>query len=130
MVGIIIGALCRERREAERRLAGLVDSLADLPDGAARSLVAQRIEQLNGECAAIERRMHELSGQPGLSDSEFDLTRKRLSAFGESIDGMTLQQQRAALCAVVRRILWDGETAHVELFGAEEATSPLREDSK
>jgi len=118
-----LAALRQERSEAERKLAGLVDSLADLPDGAARNLVAQRIEQLNGECAAIGQRMHELSGltnQHALSDIEFDLMRQLLSVFRENIDGMTLQQQRAAIRTVVRRILWDGENAHIVLFGSDE----------
>jgi len=116
-------ALRQERSEAERKLAGLVDSLADLPDGTARSLVAQRIEQLNGECGSIDRRIRELSGlttQHALSDVEFDLMRQRLSAFWENIDGMTLQQQRTAIRAVVRQVVWDGENAHIILFGSEE----------
>ena len=118
-----LAALRQERSEAERKLVGLVDSLADLPDGAARNLVAQRIEQLNGECSAIDQRIHELSGltiQHALSDIEFDLMRQLLSVFRESIDGMTLQQQRAAIRTVVRQVVWDGENAHIILFGSDE----------
>ena len=120
-----LAALHRERSEAQRRLTGLVDSLADLPDGAARSLVARRIDELHRECAALEGRMHELSGTTGrqpLDEAEFGRMLRLLSSFRESAARMTLQQQRSALRAVVQRIVWDGQQAEVILHGAADQT--------
>ena len=34
-------------------------------------------------------------------------------------DDMTYEQKRVAIRTVVRRIIWDGENAHIVLFGAE-----------
>jgi Iap family predicted aminopeptidase len=48
---------------------------------------------------------------------------------------MTVEQKRAAIRTLVRRVVWDGTEAHVILFGAEEdafddAKTPWGEDSK
>jgi len=128
----ILAALRHEKSEAERRLSGLVDSLADLPDSVARSLASQRIEQLQSECAAIDSRIRELTGSGDgsvMSRDAFTRLQQTLSSFPACIAGMTLHQQRSAVREAVQCILWDGETAHVYLRGAE-SIPPLCEDSK
>ena len=55
----------------------------------------------------------------------FDLLRQMLSVFGRTVDGMTVEEKRAAIRTVVRKVIWDGENAHVVLFGAEEGEVDL-----
>ena len=67
--------------------------------------------------------MHELAGLVSvnsLTDAEFDLLRQMLSMFRTSIDDMSVEEKRAAIRTVVRKVIWDGVNAHVVLFGADE----------
>jgi site-specific DNA recombinase len=43
-----------------------------------------------------------------------------LSVFRTSIDTMSIEEKRAAIRTVVRKVIWDGVNAHVVLFGANE----------
>ena len=51
-----------------------------------------------------------------LTEIEFDLIKQLLSSVGESIDDYSVEQKRAAIRSFIRRIVWDGENAHVYLF--------------
>lgn len=107
----------------ERILEGLMDSMAVLADSAAKPRVLRRIEALNEENRQIEGRICELEGLADaerLSGEAFELQRQLLAALGSCIDGISVEEKRAALRTVVRRVVWDGESAHVILFGAEE----------
>ena len=50
------------------------------------------------------------------------------------MDEMTLEQKRSTLRTVVRKVVWDGQTAHVMLFGTEDTGHHIKtlpcEDSK
>lgn len=118
-----LAAMRQKKADLEKKLEGLVDSLADLNDGAARNLVAKRIEQLGSECAAIDTHIRELEGltsQHALSDIEFDVMRQLLTVFKDSIDEMTIEQKRAAIRTLVRKVVWDGVNAHIVLFGVQD----------
>ena len=112
-----------EYAEREATINGLIDSLGMVGNSVARPRVLKRIEELTEENRVVESRIHELEGLTSanaLSDAEFDLLRQMLSMFRSSIDEMTVEEKRAAIRTVVRRVVWDGENAHVVLFGAAE----------
>ena len=115
--------LRKEYAENEKKITGLADSLADLGDGAARKRVAARIEELSRAGETLRVRIGELEGlteQKALSDMEFDLMRQLLTNFRDSIDAMSVAEKRAAVRTLIRKVIWDGEFAHVILFGASE----------
>ena len=58
-----------------------------------------------------------MTSQHALSDVEFDLLRQLLTIFKDGIDEMTVEQKRAAIRTIVRKVVWDGVNAHVILFG-------------
>ena len=118
-----LAALQKDKTEVEKKIEGLVDSLIDLGDSTAKVRVAKRIEALTAESDALEVRIQELTAltsQHAMSDIEFDVLRQLLSVFQENIDDMPLEQKRAAIRTVVRKVIWDGVNAHIVLFGAEE----------
>lgn len=118
-----IASLRQEKAETEKKIESLVDSLIELGDSSAKTHVAKRIEQLHQEQEAIEGRIQELEGltsRQALSDTEFDVLRQMLSVFRDGIDEMSIEQKRAAVRTLVRKVVWDGENAHVVLFGASE----------
>ena len=107
----------------EKTINGLIDSLGMVGDSVARPRVLKRIEELTQTNREIENRIHELKGLTeanALSDREFDLVRQMLSIFRTSMDAMTIGEKRAAIRAVVRKVIWDGVNAHAVLFGADE----------
>ena len=109
------------RDENGKKIAALVDSLVELGDSAAKGHVAKRIEELHDQNEQIRIRISELedlTAQHALSDMEFDALRHLLEVFAEDIDEMTFAQKRAAVRAIVRRVVWDGQFAHAVLFGA------------
>lgn len=118
-----LAALQKDKAEVEKKIEGLVDSLIDLGDSTAKVCVAKRIEALTAESDALEVRIQELialTSQHAMSDMEFDVLRQLLSVFQENIDDMPLEQKRAAIRTVVRKVIWDGVNAHIVLFGSDE----------
>ena len=118
-----LAALQKDKAEVEKKIEGLVDSLIELGDSTAKVRVAKRIEALTAESDALEIRIQELTAltsQHAMSDIEFDVLRQLLSVFQENIDDMPLEQKRAAIRTVVRKVIWDGVNVHIVLFGADE----------
>ena len=118
-----LAALQKDKTEVEKKIEGLVDSLIDLGESTAKVRVAKRIEALTAESDALEVRIQELTAltsQHAMSDMEFDVLRQLLSVFQENIDDMPVEQKRAAIRTVVRKVIWDGVNAHIVLFGADE----------
>lgn len=113
----------KEKAETEKKINALIDSLTEMGDSPARVHVTRRMEQLNQEYRTLEKRIQELEGltsQHALSDMEFDLLRQLLTVFRDGIDEMSVEQKRAAIRTVVRKVIWDGVNAHVVLFGSQD----------
>ena len=118
-----LAELRAEYAKNEQTVNGLIDSMGFVAGSSAKTLVVKRMEELAEQNREIENRIRELemlTTANGLSDSEFDLLRQMLSVFRTSVDEMSVEEKRAAIRAVVRKVVWDGEMAHVVLFGADE----------
>ena len=119
-----LAGLRAEYAEHEKTINGLIDSLGMLGDSIAKPRVLKRIEELTQTNGEIKNRIHELEGlneANALSDMEFDLLRQMLSMFRTGIEDMSIEEKRAAIRTVVRKVIWDGVNAHVVLFGADES---------
>ena len=118
-----LSTLRKEQAETQRKINALIDSLADFGDSTAAVHLKKRIEELNGQDAALSSRIRELESltdEGVLAGMEFDLMRQLLTVFHDNIDDMTVTQKRAAIRTVVRKVVWDGKVAHVVLFGSPE----------
>ena len=118
-----LSALRKEQAETQRKITALIDSLADFGDSTAAVHLKKRIEELNGQDAALSSRIQELESLTDsgvLSGIEFDVMRQLLTVFHDNIDDMTVTQKRAAIRTVVRKVVWDGKATHVVLFGSPE----------
>lgn len=123
----------RQRQgEIRRKINILVDSLADFRDSGAAIHIKERIEELHKQDAELEERIarwEEMAAQHTLSGAACELLCRRLAAFQDSVDDMTIEQKRAAIRTAIHKVVWDGRCAHVILFGgADEAL--WGEDSK
>ena len=115
--------LRQQQMDIHRKINALIDSLADFAGSTAAGHLKQRIEELHVQEAGLQARITELESlavQHVLGGTEFDLMRQLLAMFQDSICEMTPEQQRTAIRAVVRKVVWDGQNAHVVLFGADE----------
>ena len=112
-----------EYAKNEQTVNGLIDSLGMVGDSIARPRVLKRIEELTDINREVQNRIYELEGlvdTNALGDEEFDLLRQMLVMFRSGIDDMSVEEKRAAIRTVVRKVIWDGVNAHVVLFGADE----------
>ncbi len=110
----------KEKTETEKKIDSLIDSLADMGDSPAKAHVTKRIEQLNQKYQSLKQRITELESLASrhvLSDMEFDLLRRFLMVFKDDMDEMTVEQKRAAVRTIVRKVVWDDVNAHVILYG-------------
>ena len=112
--------LKKEKTDLEKKMESLVDSLTDMKGASSKAQVSNRIEKLSGECQNIEKRIQELTGLTShhtLSNLEFDILLQLLTVFKDSIDEMSLEQKRAAVRIIIRKVIWDGVNTHMVLFG-------------
>lgn len=119
--------LTEAQRETRRRLTALVDSLADLGDGPARTHAAARIEELHRTLETLSARIRILEQPP--------LSIQNLPSLQDCLIQMTAEQRRSALRTVIQTVIWDGQQAYALLPGASvsraELFATLRcEDSK
>lgn len=118
-----LSKLRQEMAENQRKIGGLVDSMVDLGEGAARQQVAKRIDALgeaNEKLSARIRELEDLTSANALNEETFEVLRQMLTVFKNGIDGMTVEQKRSAIRTLVQKVVWDGEYAHVILFGVDE----------
>lgn len=112
--------LRQELTDNEKKIEGLVDSLIAVGDSSAKAHIAKRIEELDVVNTEIKTRiaeLKELTSEQTFDGFEFDLLRQLLAVFKANIDDMTIEQKRAAIRTVVRKVVWDGTNAHIILFG-------------
>ena len=103
----------------EKDIKALVISLGKSEGTNAEQYIIEQIDELHEKGETIKKRLSELEAiiqQHDLADIEFDIIRQMLSSMGESIDSYTVEQKRAAIRTFVRKIVWDGENAHLYLF--------------
>ena len=118
-----LSAMKKEKADLEKKVSSLIDTLAELDDNSAKKSIVARINVINTQIDKISQCIDEmisLTADHAFSDIEFDVLRQMLSVFGNTIDGMSYEQKRAAIHSIVRRVIWDGENAHVILFGSED----------
>jgi site-specific DNA recombinase len=116
-----ISVMKKEKADLEKKVSSLIDTLAELNDNSAKKSIVARINEMNTQADKISQdidQMIRLTAEHALGDIDFDSLRQMLSVCKNTIDGMSCEQKRAAMQSLVRRVVWDGENAHVVLFGS------------
>lgn len=134
--------------EKEGGIKALVLSLSKAAGSNTEQYIIQQVDELHGEIEVLKKRLQELESitqKHQLADIEFDIIRQLLSSFGENLVHYSVEQKRAAIRTFVKRIVWDGENAHIYLFNDDgdceypeptdgwdggDSKSPSGEDSK
>ncbi len=106
----------------EDEIKGLVSALGKASGSSAESYIMKQIDELHDKGEGLKRHLEELkqlTSSHALTDIEFDLLAQMLSSFKTTVDDMTVEQKRAAIRTFVKEIIWDGQDAHVVLFGSD-----------
>ena len=115
-------------------ISNLIKTLSQSANNAVHEYIIKEIDKLHEEKGNLEKQLSSLNGltkQYELSETEFDLVKDILTHFANSYDTMSVDEKRAALRVFINKIEWDGDNAHVYLFGAnEDSIEPLSRDCK
>lgn len=123
-----LSTMKKEKADLEKKVSSLIDTLAELDEIGAKKSIVARINEMNTQIDKISQGIDEmisLTAEHAFSDIEFDVLRQMLGVFKNTIDDMSYEQKRAAIQSIVRRVIWDGENAHVILFGSQEGDIEL-----
>lgn len=66
------------------------------------------------------KELEELTDTYVLTANQFDVFLSALSTFAGTVDNMTVEEKRAAIRMIVRKLVWDGKKVHVYLLGTED----------
>lgn len=108
--------------ENEKTIKRLVLSMGKAEGTSSEQYIIQQIDELHDNGEILKKRLSELeaiTAKHDLADIEFDLIKQLLSTMGENIDEYSVEQKRAAIRTFIRKIVWDGENAHIYLFGSD-----------
>ena len=103
----------------EADIKALVISLGKADGTHAEKYIMEQIDELHEKSEALKMRLSELesiTSQHRLADIEFDIISQTFACMSENIDDYTVEEKRAAIRTFIRKIVWDGENAHVYLF--------------
>lgn len=123
--------------ENEAAIKALVASLTRASGTAAEEYIVHEIQQLHEQGEKQKQQLQELEAltkQNELTDMEFDLFAQMLTSFAATVDACSVEEKRALIRTLVKKVIWDGDNVYLYLFGAEGdcvlPDVPLGEDSK
>ncbi len=102
-------------------IKGLVSSLGKASGTSAEAYILRQIDELHHRGEGFRQRLgqlRELTAYHRLADRELTLLAQALASFQDTVDGMTVEQKRAAVRAVFRQAIWDGSQVHLVLSGS------------
>lgn len=100
-------------------IQSLVLSIGKAEGTHAEQYLIEQIDRLHEKGESLKKRLAELESigkQHNLAGIEFDVIRQLLSSIGNAIDSYSVEQKRTAIRTFIRKIVWDGENAHLYLF--------------
>lgn len=112
--------LKKAQRENQREIKTLVGTLAKMAGTAGEQSILDGIKERSERDKSIQENIQELEQilqEQNLQAQSFEVLRDMLKSFAETMDDMTVEQKRLALRVIVKDVVWDGEKAHIYLFG-------------
>ncbi len=115
--------------EKRREIEALVSTLARGEGTAAESYIMEQIEKLHIQVENGRRQLAEWQAQMqsgALPEEKLQYLGENIASFPGVIERMSLEQQKRVVRAVVKTVVWDGETATVHLLGETDVGKVLK----
>lgn len=112
----------QQLNENEATIKALLKSLANAAGTTAEKYITEQIQELDVTGEALKQRLGELEvlmEHQKLASQEFEFFQQMISSLAANIDDASVEEKRRLLKAIVRKIVWNGENAHVYLFAAD-----------
>ncbi len=108
------------KKENETAITNLTKSLINAAGTSAEQHILKEIEKYDAELKRTNDTIVQITNSTVdsiITNNEFELLKDMLSNFAQTYDDMTIEQKRAAIRVVVKKVVWDGKNAHIYLFG-------------
>lgn len=112
----------QEIQKRKKEIQNLISVLAK--SGGEEDFIQQiekEIRKLNEECASLERERAE-SGEEGKNiqgdRQQMEVLLEQLSGFRRLFDTLTVPEKREYLRMILDKVVWDGEEAHIFIYGS------------
>lgn len=99
-----------------------VDAFIKAQDEFIEKKIKAQITELRTENERLNSRLEELDAltqQNNLSAMEFDVITQKLSSASNSIDDYTVEQKRALIKSILKKVEWDGQKVHIYRLDAD-----------
>ena len=122
--------------EEEQKVAALTLSLARAEGSVAEKYAIELIEKSHRQIELLKERLCKIKSiaeQNKLQDIEFHMIKEMLLKLDGDIDKQTVEEKREIIKMLVRRVIWDGQTIQLYLFGSDKEytfAEPSGEDSE
>lgn len=107
----------------ENEIASLVSALAKAQGTSAEKYVLSLIDKTHKHIEELKSQLDSLeaaSAHYNLDTIEFDIVKQMLCSFAQNIDEYSVEEKRALIKTLVRKIIWDGQTIHMYMFNSDE----------
>jgi len=116
-------SLKKELMQCNKEMEAYLKSLAAAEGKAAEMYIIEKINELDIKIRSIKTRIEEitkLTQSGAMSQPECELIIDSLLKFNAALDSISVEEKRAYLRTLVKKIVWDGERVHLYLFGSDE----------
>lgn len=111
--------------EKEKSMECLVTALGE--PGRSPAFIAYvdgEIARLSGECDQLKKKMEAFQkneAAAGFDAVQIDWMAEQMSSFAKTFQMLTVPRKRESLRALIEKVVWNGDTADIFLYGSQEA---------
>jgi site-specific DNA recombinase len=119
-----IGMLESSLNEKKNRIDQLIASISK-SDGTDTFIkyIEQQVTQLDKECKEIEKKISSVSKtEINWSDNKYqiEIIENQISSFANAFETLSVLEKREYLRTILEKVVWDGENAHIFIYGGRE----------
>lgn len=108
----------------KKSIDNLVATLTETENSTARKYIVKQIEAMDLEVGKLNERLVSLLDAQELNNSKensLDTIIAMLATFNDNINDIDVESKRAFLQSIVDKVIWDGESAELVMFGSDSA---------